>query len=115
MCVTFRNTIYFHLHPARGLARPVCTLIASALAALAPDTVARCTRPGTVRLPATTWTVSLAPGTVSQEILSPGNSVARFYQSDSISYSVARVKVMMNVESRRTASFIDASDEEIGR
>ena len=32
MCVTLRNAIYFHLHPARGLAHPVCTHTLSALA-----------------------------------------------------------------------------------
>ena len=32
MCVTLRNAIYFHLHPARVLTHPVCTHALSALA-----------------------------------------------------------------------------------
>ena len=39
MCVTLRNTIYFRLHPARGLAHPVCTHAGEPRPWLAPDTV----------------------------------------------------------------------------
>ena len=39
MCVTLRNAIYIHLHPARGLAHPVCTHAGEPRPWLAPDTV----------------------------------------------------------------------------
>ena len=69
MCVMLRNAIYFHLYPAHGLAHPVCTHAVQVSLGLGWHQT-RCwlyghPRPGTVCLLATTWTVSLVPGTAS--------------------------------------------------
>ena len=56
--VTLRNAIYFHMHPARGLAYPVCTHLRWRSGRCAGCTVIH-VQGRYIRLLVTTWTVSL--------------------------------------------------------